>query len=493
MDDSAREFVGTFQKFMQDVINQAAVGQSTRTPLGEKLEAFLATDASLLPIVTHEFGAHRLVDADLALAELASNGGEPPIGVSGGQQREHSSLSELLFGPFMKFDVGPVDYTSEPDGPDSSRRVISFGVHRLLIDDKPVVVVQRAAKPQVGREHASIEILCADTATSTRFLAEFSRLMLERSVLRGQVLSFTGDQYRNGSAGATFLARPTVTSDSVILPPGVLETIVRHVVGIGEQKARLVEAGQHLKRGVLLYGPPGTGKTLTVRHLLARTPGTTAVLLTGTSIQFITQAAELARAMQPSIVVLEDVDLVASERGMHGPQPLLFAVLDALDGLDGDADVTFILTTNRVQVLERALAERPGRVDLAVEIPLPDSDARRRLFHRYAMGLPFSSDAVDAAADRAVDTTGSFAKELVRRAVLTAAEAERTVTDDDLAAALDELLASSAQLARNLLGGGAESPGGSAGAESSAHGSGGTWTAHVPDSVASFTSGSTIE
>jgi len=222
----------------------------------------------------------------------------------------------------------------------------------------------------------------------------------------------------------------------------------------------LIAAGQHLKRGVLLYGPPGTGKTLTVRHLLAQTPGTTAVLLTGTSIQFITQAAELARAMQPAIVVLEDVDLVAEERGMHGPQPLLFAVLDALDaldGLDGDSDVTFILTTNRVQVLERALAERPGRVDLAVEIPLPDAAARRRLFHFYAAQQPFTDSAVDTAADRAVDTTGSFAKELVRRAVLAAAEGGRAVNDADLAAGLDELLDSSAQLARNLLGGGSGS------------------------------------
>ena len=182
----------------------------------------------------------------------------------------------------------------------------------------------------------------------------------------------------------------------------------------------------------MLYGPPGTGKTLTVRHLLTLTPGKTAVLLTGTSIHYITQAAELARAMQPAIVVLEDVDLVVEERGMHSPQTLLFAVLD---GLDGDADVPFILTTNRVQVLERARAERPGRVDLAIEIPLPDS-------------------AVDAAAERAIDTTGSFPKELFRRAVLAAAEGDREVTDADLAIALDELLDSSAQLARNLLGGG---------------------------------------
>ncbi len=450
MDDATREFASTFQRFMSEVISQAAVGSSDVTPLGKIVEDFLRSDVAILPVVTHTLPAHRLVDADLALAELARDSREHPIGVSGGQQRTHLSLSELLFSPYARFSPAPIDYLSIADGPETTRRVIAFGLHRILFDGRPVVVLQRAAQPQFGRTGAQLEILSPHTETSSRFLDELSRLMLTLSVLRGKVLSFTGNEYGNSSAGATFLHRPTVEASDVVLPPGVLETVVRHVVGIGEHRERLLASGQHLKRGVLLYGPPGTGKTLTVRHLLSLTPESTAVLLTGSSIQYIAEAAELARAMQPAIVVLEDVDLVAEERGMHGPQPLLFAVLDALDG---DADVTFILTTNRVHALERALAERPGRVDLAVEIPLPDANCRRRLFHHYAIGLPFSPPAIDRAADRAVETTGSFAKELVRRAVLSAAEQDRAVADDDLSTSLDELLDAGAQLARNLLGG----------------------------------------
>src|SRR5690606_36974195 len=157
---------------------------------------------------------------------------------------------------------------------------------------------------------------------------------------------------------------------------------------------------------------------------------------------------------------LEGVDLVDDERGMHGgPQPLLFAVLDALDGLDGDSDVAFILTTNRVDLLEPALAARPGRVDLAVEIPLPDQDARRRMFALYAAGLPLTDAAVHDAADRSEGVTGSFAKELMRRAVLRAARDDREVTDADLAAALDDLLSAGAQLTRSLLGVGGDEQG----------------------------------
>ena len=111
---------------------------------------------------------------------------------------------------------------------------------------------------------------------------------------------------------------------------------------------------------------------------------------------------------------------------MAAPSPLLFTLLDAMDGLDQDADVVFLLTTNRAEALERALAQRPGRVDLAVEIPLPDEEARRRgSIALYAAEVGFADEAIAAAAEAAAGTTASYAKELVRRAVLRAAIAER--------------------------------------------------------------------
>ncbi len=315
-------------------------------------------------------------------------------------------------------------------------------------------MLQRGAAPEHGREDARLEVIAEDSGTAEAFVVEVRRLMLERSVLRGQVLTIGGSQFGRGTGSMTFLTRPDVPVEHVILDEATLKGILRHVVGVGEQREVLRNAGQHLKRGLLLYGPPGTGKTHTVRHLLSRTPGTTAILLTGPAIRYIGLAAEVARAMQPSIVVLEDVDLVANDRSIAPGNGVLFAILDALDGLDGDADVTFILTTNRVEVLERALADRPGRIDHAAEIPLPDEAARRRLLRLYAGTLPLTPAGLDAAAKRAEGTTGSFAKELVRRAVLTAAEDGRNPADEDLEHALDELLSSRAELTRKLLVGG---------------------------------------
>ncbi|MFC0681680.1 AAA family ATPase [Lysobacter korlensis] len=452
-DERLEGFLEGFRSLIERVNTLPPRMQVGLTPLGRAVQEHLGTAVDRLPLVTEDVPSHRFVDLDIALEAMAGPDGRL-VGVTGGQQREHEPLPALLTSPYAFFDLGPVDFAPAPTGPSTERQTVAFGMRLFEFDGAPVAVLQRASRREFGRESARIEVLSADRDHSGRLLSELRRLMLEFSVLRGKVLTFTGGDFDPHVGGAAFLERPDVSADDVVLPDGVLETISRHVVGIGTHRERLRAAGRHLKRGVLLYGPPGTGKTLTVRHLLATTPGTTAVLLTGPSIHFVSEATELARAMQPALVVLEDIDLIAHERGRFGPQPLLFAVLDALDGLTGDADVTFVMTTNRVELLERALAERPGRVDLAVEIPLPDAVARARLFRLYAEGLPLGEATIEAAAHRSTGVTASFAKELMRRVVLRAAEAGREVRDADLPAALDELLSAREALTRSLLGAG---------------------------------------
>ncbi|TFV82256.1 26S protease regulatory subunit [Microbacterium sp. dk485] len=440
--------VGRYLRHVNELTERERV--PTLTPLGDVISDHLGTDASGVSVVHEPIADHRLVDADIALEVIGSGDDSRLIGVSGGEQRHQQDLAEWISNPYVRYAPGSVDYAERATGPDATRRVVSLGVRLLRFEGHPLALTQRAASPQYGRTTAMVEIMATDPSVVTRFLEVLRKAMIDHSVLRGQVLSFQPTEYGR-EAGATFLRRPDVGQDDIVLPDGVLEQTVQHVVEIGAHRDELRTAGQHLKRGVLLYGPPGTGKTLTVRHLLSTTPDTTAIMLTGSGIRFVTAAAEIARTFQPAIVVLEDIDLVAMERN-HSPQPLLFEVLDALDGLDGDADVAFIMTTNRVEVLERALAERPGRVDLAVEIPLPALAERRRLFRRYAHSLPLTESALDAAAEAAEGVTGSFAKELIRRSVLRATRHGRTVGDEDLAVELERLLSAREQLTRSMLG-----------------------------------------
>jgi len=85
--------------------------------------------------------------------------------------------------------------------------------------------------------------------------------------------------------------------------------------------------------------------------------------------------------------------------------------------------VVFLLTTNRADVLEPALAERPGRVDQAVALDLPDREGRRRLFSLYRGALAVDESRLDTVLDRTDGVTASFLKELLRRGAVLAAKA----------------------------------------------------------------------
>jgi ATP-dependent 26S proteasome regulatory subunit len=275
------------------------------------------------------------------------------------------------------------------------------------------------------------------------------------------VISFGPEVFGLGrQVPMNFLERPSVGRDQIVLPDEVLENIERQVLGVGRHAGRLLASGQHLKRGILLHGAPGTGKTHTVRYLLGQLPEVTVIVISGRALGRIQEACSVARALQPAIVVVEDVDLIAEQREARpGEHPLLFQLLNEMDGLNSAADVTFLLTTNRADLLEPALAARPGRVDLAAELPLPDAAARRRLIQLYRGDLMLELTREDVLIERTEGVTAAFLKELLRKAALLSCEDDAAgegairVTDAHLSAALDQLLDSRNQLTRVLLGG----------------------------------------
>lgn len=445
-------FLRSFQAVAEEASKAAGAGDGVRfaTVVGEHLGGPIADMA----IVGEEVPNHRFADWDTALALLA--GHDPAareVGVSGGEMRFHHSLSDFVGEMFVRFGAGQVDYVSVPVGHEQRRRAIGFGVRLFVHRGFPVGVLQRQANRRFGQEYGTVEVICADRELASALIEEARELATEHSVLRGQVITFADTGYGDEAGGMAFLARPDVTADQVILPADSLKRVVRHVTGVAEHADTLRRHGQHLKRGLLLYGPPGTGKTHTVRHVIHRNPDHTVIVLAGSALRFVSTAAAIARHLQPAMVVLEDVDLVAEDRSMGpGPNPLLFEVLDAMDGLDADADITFLLTTNRVETLERALVQRPGRVDLAVEIPLPDAAGRRRLLELYAGDVSYSDEVLADAAKRTEGVTASFAKELMRRAVLEAAVAGEEPGDAHLTTALQSLMGDREATTRALLG-----------------------------------------
>ncbi|MGN9914515.1 AAA family ATPase [Phytohabitans sp. LJ34] len=445
-DADLAEFGRLFQRFLQLVLERAGDRPSELIAM---ITGHLGVEPTGLPVVAESYQTFDHANVQVALeAYLAGEGRSAElIGVAGQGMRDMHSLAEVveLSARHHMFSPGGVDYATAPAGVGVERRVVNFGI--FLVSDGParLVALLRGSSARHGRPAVQLEVLSADPAAAQGMLAEVRRLMVTHNVFRGQVVSFETDEVAFGHGGVgplRFHARPALDAHDVVLPPGTLDSVDRQIVGMARHRELLRAAGHPLKRGVLLFGPPGTGKTHTVRYLMSRLPDFTVVLLPGMAQQFIQHACGLARLLQPALVVMEDVDLVAESRNMrHGmDNPLLFQVLNEMDGLSGDADVAFLLTTNRADLLEAALAQRPGRVDLAVELPLPDEAGRAALLRLYGRGLSLTEPQVAEIVTATAGMTASFFAELARRATLLAAiDGGAAASFDHVRAALVEL------------------------------------------------------
>lgn len=117
---------------------------------------------------------------------------------------------------------------------------------------------------------------------------------------------------------------------------------------------------------------------------------------------------------------------------------------------------TFILTTNRPESLEKALVSRPGRIDQAIEFPLPDAACRAKLVRLYACDMQLTDDVVKSIVERTDGVSASFIKELMRRSMQFQLERDGAgpVTVADVTGALDEMIIRGGSLNLKLLGAG---------------------------------------
>jgi ATP-dependent 26S proteasome regulatory subunit len=183
----------------------------------------------------------------------------------------------------------------------------------------------------------------------------------------------------------------------------------------------------------------------------------TVILMAGAQLGMIRQSCQTARLLAPSIVVLEDVDLIAEDRDHNRCPVILHELMDEMDGLGPRAEVIFLLTTNRPRILETALAARPGRVDQAIYFPLPDRACRRRLFEHFSHGLDLSDVNVEPLLDRTDGASPAFIEEMFRKAALMAAERGETsdpmrLTSRDFDEAIRELVEFGGAITQHLLG-----------------------------------------
>lgn len=204
------------------------------------------------------------------------------------------------------------------------------------------------------------------------------------------------------AAGGEGRQVPQVRYDDI----GGLHPQIRRLRETVELPLRRPEVFQRLgitpHRGVLLCGPPGTGKTLLAKALASEC-NAHFILVNGPELLskwYGESEANLrrlfaeARDKQPSVVVFDEVDALAParDRVSHSFEAVFVSQLLALlDGLEERGQVVVIGTTNRPEAVDPAL-RRPGRLDLTVEVGLPDLQGRREILRIHTRAMPLDGD-----------------------------------------------------------------------------------------------------
>lgn len=189
------------------------------------------------------------------------------------------------------------------------------------------------------------------------------------------------------------------------------------------------------RRGYLFHGAPGAGKTATARAL-GQKFGLPIYLFDLASLsndQLASAWTEIA-SERPLIAVFEDIDViydgrqnVTRETSFWGAGVTFDAFLNTLDGADLQDGVITVVTTNKPERLDPALAQvlpdgtarvRPGRIDRVVGFGVLDEAGRRKIARRIMLGLPDGE--VDALVARTNGCTGAEVQEAAQQATLDA-------------------------------------------------------------------------
>ncbi|HWY85143.1 MAG TPA: ATP-binding protein [Gemmataceae bacterium] len=420
----------------------------------ERIEKHMGRNCLDAHIISHEIQPLEQVNLQLVLDKWLEQGGRPSnlFGYSLAQFTFEKSLAHFLRTPEQ---VAPVEREYAAVNANESLDCVTRGIFLLKFQEQSIVIMIQKPDHALSRR-PKLELMGHNHQLAQ---SAFNQLIGEAkscSVFKGKCLTLEKEHPFYEGIRVHFHSWAPVERDSIVLPETLMRVLERNVLGNLLHAEKLRQSGWASRHGVLFHGPPGTGKTLVVRYLAQACKDYTVILLTGKQLGTIRESCEIARLLAPSIVVVEDVDLIAEDRSTNKQPVFLCELMDEMDGLGAKTDCIFILTTNRPEMLEPALASRPGRVDQAIEFPLPDDQCRRRLFDLYGRRLDLQWVDLDRWIAQTDGASPAFIAELLRKAALFAAERGEEVPlklrNTDIDQAVKELVLFGGDLTQKLLG-----------------------------------------
>jgi len=263
-----------------------------------------------------------------------------------------------------------------------------------------------------GFTGADLAALCREAAMSA-LRRVLPKINLEGGVIPSEVfdeLKVTKEDFLEALKGIqpsalreVYVEVPEVHWDDI----GGLEDVKREIIETVEWPLKHPEYFEHMgiepPRGVLLYGPPGCGKTLLAKAV-ATESGANFIAVKGPEVlskwvgeseKAVREVFRKARQAAPCIVFFDEIDSIASRRGLRTDSGVTDRIVNQLltemDGITLMKGVMVLAATNRPDILDTALL-RPGRFDKVIYIPPPDEKARYEIFKVHTRNMPLSEN-----------------------------------------------------------------------------------------------------
>jgi chaperone BCS1 len=215
--------------------------------------------------------------------------------------------------------------------------------------------------------------------------------------------------------------------DSVILQPGEKDHLIEDIGRFRKSKRRYQRLGVPYHRGYVHYGPPGTGKTSVV-SAVAGYFGLSIYSINLADLNDRTLMNAVNLVMPNSVLLFEDIDCMKSgtsrvpadthtnegKQGADGKESAtdrngvtLSGLLNVLDGFYAPTNVLFMMTTNRIEMLDDALL-RPGRIDYKLYLGKASYRQKTELYCRFFEGVSEFEAAAFVETHASVETMAEF-------------------------------------------------------------------------------------
>ncbi len=329
------------------------------------------------------------------------------------------------------------------------------------------VDLDHLARKTLGYTGADLEVLCKEAAMKALkpymqslkgFAEKVPTNVLEKIEVRMQHF-----------LDALAMVEPSAMREVLITKP---RTQWKDIGGLNEVKEKIKEViewplkdpesfkkfGIKPPKGILLSGPPGTGKTLLAKavaneadanFIAVKGPALISKWV-GESEKHIREIFSKARQVAPAIIFFDEFDSISKVRGSSltdATERMVNQLLNEIDGIEELERVAIIAATNRPELIDEALL-RPGRIELKIEIPLPDEQSRREILAVHTRGMPLAKDVkLDNWAKKTEGWSGADLEMLCREAGMEAmrqykaGKGKDVVTDGHFAVAYERVSA----------------------------------------------------